>query len=326
MSNTIPLKEKLDFQQYQLVINALSNIGIEIAIPEDVAHGHENELAGVALGENEQLFKIELPVVAPLFLTDKRGGELVLLTKEVYDKLSLKEKELEAVSQKFSLKEKELEAVSQKLSFKEKELEAASQKFSLKEKELEAASQKFSLKEKELEAVSQKFSLKEKELEAVSQKLSFKEKELEAASQKLSFKEKELDVLMRDLQENYVEKNSVAPQNTSITIVPQSAPAPIAVQNTPEPVVAQSTATPLTTTDPLSATNPLVPQTVTKNITFEEVPEHSESTSSYEESTSSYQEPAARTTPLYQTSNAPVSHQEAVERARSILEKYNKYN
>ena len=282
MSNTIPLKEKLDFQQYQLVINALSNIGIEIAIPEDVAHGHENELAGVALGENEQLFKIELPVVAPLFLTDKRGGELVLLTKEVYDKLSLKEKELEAVSQKFSLKEKELEAVSQK------------------------------------------FSLKEKELEAVSQKLSFKEKELEAASQKLSFKEKELDVLMRDLQENYVEKNSVAPQNTSITIVPQSAPAPIAVQNTPEPVVAQSTATPLTTTDPLSATNPLVPQTVTKNITFEEVPEHSESTSSYEESTSSYQEPAARTTPLYQTSNAPVSHQEAVERARSILEKYKK--
>ena len=78
MSNTIPLKEKLDFQQYQLVINALSNIGIEIAIPEDVANGHENEFAGAALGENEQLFKIELPVVAPLFLTDKRGGELVL--------------------------------------------------------------------------------------------------------------------------------------------------------------------------------------------------------------------------------------------------------
>ncbi len=310
MSNTIPLKEKLDFQQYQLVINALSNIGIEIAIPEDVAHGHENELAGAALGENEQLFKIELPVVAPLFLTDKRGGELVLLTKEVYDKLSFKEKELEAASQKFSLKEKELEAVSQK--------------FSLKEKELEAVSQKLSFKEKELEAASQKFSLKEKELEAVSQKLSFKEKELETVSQKLSFKEKELDVLKRDLQENYVEKNSVVPQSTSITIVPQSAPAPIAVQNTPEPVVAQITAAPLTTTDPLSATNPLVPQTVTKNIIFEEVPEHPESTSSYEESTSSYQEPAARTTPLYQTSNAPVSHQEAVERAKSILEKYKK--
>jgi len=93
MSNTIPLKEKLDFQQYQLVINALSNIGIEIAIPEDVAHGHENEFAGAALGENEQLFKIELPVVAPLFLTDKRGGELVLLTKEAYERFSLKEKE-----------------------------------------------------------------------------------------------------------------------------------------------------------------------------------------------------------------------------------------
>ena len=310
MSNTIPLKEKLDFQQYQLVINALSNIGIEIAIPEDVAHGHENEFAGAALGENEQLFKIELPVVAPLFLTDKRGGELVLLTKEVYDKLSFKEKELEAASQKFSLKEKELEAVSQK--------------FSLKEKELEAVSQKFSPKEKELEAVSQKLSFKEKELEAASQKFSLKEKELETVSQKLSFKEKELDVLKRDLQENYVEKNSVVPQSTPIIIVPQSAPEPIAAQNTPEPVVAQITAAPLTTTDPLGATNPLVPQTVTKNIIFEEVPEHPESTSSYEESTSSYQEPAARTTPLYQTSNAPVSHQEAVERAKSILEKYKK--
>ena len=310
MSNTIPLKEKLDFQQYQLVINALSNIGIEIAIPEDVAHGHENEFAGAALGENEQLFKIELPVVAPLFLTDKRGGELVLLTKEVYDKLSFKEKELEAASQKFSLKEKELEAVSQKFSLKEKELEAVSQKLSFKEKELEAASQKLSFKQKELEAASQKFSLKEKELETVSQKLSFKEKEL--------------DVLKRDLQENYVEKNSVVPQSTPIIIVPQSAPEPIAAQNTPEPVVAQITAAPLTTTDPLGATNPLVPQTVTKNIIFEEVPEHPESTSSYEESTSSYQEPAARTTPLYQTSNAPVSHQEAVERAKSILEKYKK--
>jgi hypothetical protein len=290
MSNTIPLKEKLDFQQYQLVINALSNIGIEIAIPEDVAHGHENEPAGATLGENEQLFKIELPVVAPLFLTDKRGGELILLTKEAYERFSLKEKELQILSTE----------TYDKLLRKEKELEEFTK-------------------------------------EAYN-KLSLKEKELEAVSQKLSFKEKELDVLKRDLQENYVEKNSVAPQNTSITIVPQSAPALMAAQNTPEPVVAQSTATPLTTTDPLSATNPLVPQTVTKNITFEEVPEHSESTSSYEESTSSYeestssyeestssyQEPAARTTPLYQTSNAPVSHQEAVERAKSILEKYKK--
>lgn len=290
MSNTIPLKEKLDFQQYQLVINALSNIGIEIAIPEDVAHGQENEFAGATLGENEQLFKIELPVVAPLFLTDKRGGELVLLTKEAYERFSLKEKELQVLSTE----------TYDKLLRKEKELEEFTK-------------------------------------EAYN-KLSLKEKELEAVSQKLSFKEKELDVLKRDLQENYVEKNSVAPQNTPITIVPQSAPALMAAQNTPEPVVAQSTATPLTTTDPLSATNPLVPQTVTKNITFEEVPEHSESTSSYEESTSSYeestssyeestssyQEPAARTTPLYQTSNAPVSHQEAVERAKSILEKYKK--
>ena len=169
MSNTIPLKEKLDFQQYQLVINALSNIGIEIAIPEDVAHGHENELAGATLGENEQLFKIELPVVAPLFLTDKRGGELVLLTKEAYERVSLKEKELQILSTE----------TYDKLLRKEKELEEFTK-------------------------------------EAYN-KLSLKEKELEAVSQKLSFKEKELDVLKRDLQENYVEKNSVAPQNTSIT-------------------------------------------------------------------------------------------------------------
>ena len=216
------------------------------------------------------------PDGAPNGAWTKRGGELVLLTKEAYDRFSLKEKELQILSTE----------TYDKLLRKEKELEEFTK-------------------------------------EAYN-KLSLKEKELEAVSQKLSFKEKELDVLKRDLQENYVEKNSVVPQNTPITIVPQSAPAPIAVQNTPEPVVAQSTAASLTTTDPLSATNPLVPQTVTKNITFEEVPEHPESTSSYEESTSSYQEPAARTTPLYQTSNAPVSHQEAVERARSILEKYKK--
>ena len=36
MSNTIPLKEKLDFQQYQLVINALAKIGIEIDVPHSV--------------------------------------------------------------------------------------------------------------------------------------------------------------------------------------------------------------------------------------------------------------------------------------------------
>ena len=155
MSNTIPLKEKLDFQQYQLVINALSNIGIEIAIPEDVAHGHENELAGATLGENEQLFKIELPVVAPLFLTDKRGGELVLLTKEAYERFSLKEKELQILStetyDKLLRKEKELEEFTKeaynKLSLKEKELEAVSQKLSFKEKELDVFKRELCRKE-----------------------------------------------------------------------------------------------------------------------------------------------------------------------------------
>lgn len=94
MSNMIPLKEKLDFQQYQLVINALAKIGIEIAPPGSVSASSVGEPAAV-VGENEQLFKIQLPLAEPLFLTDKRGGEMLVVTRQTYDKLLLRVEELE---------------------------------------------------------------------------------------------------------------------------------------------------------------------------------------------------------------------------------------
>ena len=34
-ANAIPLREKLDFQQYQKAVKALLNIGIQIAEPEE---------------------------------------------------------------------------------------------------------------------------------------------------------------------------------------------------------------------------------------------------------------------------------------------------
>ena len=34
-TNAIPLREKLDFQQYQRAVKALLNIGIQIAEPEE---------------------------------------------------------------------------------------------------------------------------------------------------------------------------------------------------------------------------------------------------------------------------------------------------
>ena len=111
MSNTIPLKEKLDFQQYQLVINALAKIGIEIDIPTNVdayaASLKEKELKEMPLKENEQLFKIELPLAEPLFLVDKKGGEMIVITKDTYNKLLIRIEELETLNR--TLKEKLVE-------------------------------------------------------------------------------------------------------------------------------------------------------------------------------------------------------------------------
>ena len=111
MSNTIPLKEKLDFQQYQLVINALSNIGIEIDVPHSVedyaASLQEKEVKETPLKENEQLFKIELPLAEPLFLTDKKGGEMIVITKDTYNKLLIRIEELETINR--GLKERYME-------------------------------------------------------------------------------------------------------------------------------------------------------------------------------------------------------------------------
>ena len=102
MSNVIPLKERLDFQQYQLVINTLANIGIEIAPPGTPVPSPE--VAAAPLNENEQVFKIHLPLAEPLFLTDKRGGEMLVVTRQTYDKLLMRVEELESLNR--SLKEK----------------------------------------------------------------------------------------------------------------------------------------------------------------------------------------------------------------------------
>ena len=96
MSNVIPLKERLDFQQYQLVINTLANIGIEIAPPGTPVLSPE--VAAAPLNENEQVFKIHLPLAEPLFLTDKRGGEMLVVTRQTYDKLLMRVEELESLN------------------------------------------------------------------------------------------------------------------------------------------------------------------------------------------------------------------------------------
>ena len=108
MSNVIPLKERLDFQQYQLVINTLANIGIEIAPPGTPVPSPE--VAAAPLNENEQVFKIHLPLAEPLFLTDKRGGEMLVVTRQTYDKLLMRVEELESLNR--SLKEKLQQALA----------------------------------------------------------------------------------------------------------------------------------------------------------------------------------------------------------------------
>lgn len=59
------------------------------------------------LKENEQLFKIELPLAEPLFLADKKGGEMIVITKDTYNKLLIRIEELETLNR--TLKEKLVE-------------------------------------------------------------------------------------------------------------------------------------------------------------------------------------------------------------------------
>ena len=58
-TNAIPLREKLDFQQYQKAVKALLNIGIQIAEPEEVERlrRSEQQIKEGKTISSDQLFK-----------------------------------------------------------------------------------------------------------------------------------------------------------------------------------------------------------------------------------------------------------------------------
>ena len=255
MSNTIPLKEKLDFQQYQLVINALSNIGIEIDVPHSVedytASLQEKEVKETPLKENEQLFKIELPLAEPLFLTDKKGGEMIVITKDTYNKLLIRIEELETINR--GLKERYMEKPAAPVA-------------PVTPAPAPAAP-----------------------TTPVAPAMAFTTTPV------------------------------IAPPVAPEPIAPPVTPEPIAAPITHSPAISQSTTTSVesthtfSTVDPLSSTNPLVPQTITT--TSEEATYHKE------EPTPTYQTPISST--LHQNASN-ISNEEALERARRIIEKYKK--
>ena len=255
MSNTIPLKEKLDFQQYQLVINALAKIGIEIDIPTNVdayaASLKEKELKEMPLKENEQLFKIELPLAEPLFLVDKKGGEMIVITKDTYNKLLIRLEELETLNR--TLKEKLVERPV--ASVPSTPTQAPTMAFT--------STPVAHIPEPQVTPVAH----------------------------------------IPEPQVTPVTQSPMAFTSTPVT--------------TPPPVAAPAVASPqerthtFSTTEPLT-TSPLVPHTITK--TAEEPTYH-------KEPTPTYQTPIS--TSLHQDA-ANISNEEALERARRIIEKYKK--
>ena len=110
----------------------------------------------------------------------------------------------------------------------------------------------------------------------------------------------------------------IAPPVAPEPIAPPVTPEPIAAPITHSPAISQSTTTSVesthtfSTVDPLSSTNPLVPQTITT--TSEEAIYH-------KEPTSTYQTPINST---LQQEASQISNEEALERARRIIEKYKK--
>ncbi|ERI62356.1 hypothetical protein HMPREF1551_01967 [Capnocytophaga sp. oral taxon 863 str. F0517] len=246
MSNVIPLKERLDFQQYQLVINTLANIGIEIAPPGTPVPSPE--VAAAPLNENEQVFKIHLPLAEPLFLTDKRGGEMLVVTRQTYDKLLMRVEELESLNR--SLKEK---------------LQQASAPASVAPATPVAP----------------------------------------APSHTMAF-----------TPPVPTPQAPTAPVVSPPVVTPPSVAAPIAPS---APAVAQSTPIPSETPsfgslDSLGTANPLVPHTVTKTEDYHQEPVHTPAPT--------YQAPASSS--LHTSSAANLSNEEALERARRIIEKYKK--
>ena len=255
MSNTIPLKEKLDFQQYQLVINALAKIGIEIDIPTNVdayaASLKEKELKEMPLKENEQLFKIELPLAEPLFLVDKKGGEMIVITKDTYNKLLIRIEELETLNR--TLKEKLVERPV--ASATSTPTQAPTMAFT--------STPVAHIPEPQVTPVA------------------------------------------------HIPEPQVTPVTQSpmaFTSTPVTTPPPVAAPAVASPQ--ESTHT-FSTTEPLT-TSPLVPHTITK--TAEEPTYH-------KEPTPTYQTPIS--TSLHQDA-ANISNEEALERARRIIEKYKK--
>lgn len=244
MSNTIPLKEKLDFQQYQLVINALAKIGIEIDIPTNVdayaASLKEKELKEMPLKENEQLFKIELPLAEPLFLADKKGGEMIVITKDTYNKLLIRIEELETLNR--TLKEK------------------------LVERPVASATST------PTQAPTMAFT----------------------------------STPVAHIPEPQVTPVTQSPM--AFTSTPVTTPPPVA---TPAVASPQESTHTFSTTEPLT-TSPLVPHTITKT---------AEEPTYQKEPTPTYQTPIS--TSLHQDA-ANISNEEALERARKIIEKYKK--
>lgn len=269
MSNTIPLKEKLDFQQYQLVINALSNIGIEIDVPHSVedyaASLQEKEVKETPLKENEQLFKIELPLAEPLFLTDKRGGEMIVITKDTYNKLLIRIEELETINR--GLKERYMEKPAAPAA----------------------------------------------PTTPVAPAMAFTTTEVTHTPEPQSATTTHSPMA-------FTTTPVIAPPVAPEPIAPPVTPEPIAAPITHSPAISQSTTTSVesthtfSTVDPLSSTNPLVPQTITTSVT-------SEGATYHKEPTPTYQTPINST---LQQEASQISNEEALERARRIIEKYKK--
>ena len=270
MSNTIPLKEKLDFQQYQLVINALSNIGIEIDVPHSVedyaASLQEKEVKETPLKENEQLFKIELPLAEPLFLTDKRGGEMIVITKDTYNKLLIRIEELETINR--GLKERYME-------------KPAAPAAPVTPAPAPAAP-----------------------TTPVAPAMAFTTTEVTHTPE----------------PQSAIPTHSPMAFTSTPVVAPPVTPEPIVPPITHSPAISQSTTTSVesthtfSTVDPLSSTNPLVPQTITTSVT-------SEGATYHKEPTPTYQTPINSTLPQ---EASQISNEEALERARRIIEKYKK--
>ena len=99
----------------------------------------------------------------------------------------------------------------------------------------------------------------------------------------------------------------VTPPPVAAPIVP---PAPAVVQSTPIPSETPS----FGSLDSLGTANPLVPHTVTKTEDYHQEPVHTPAPT--------YQAPASSS--LHTSSAANLSNEEALERARRIIEKYKK--